>query len=110
MVNEVELVEFNPGIFDAKIPTAKHVERVEDEDEQVRQLLAQKGAFCSSARWNVCGTRVGNAGVVLRAQKEQLALDAAKVAAVEKKRDDKKAMKPKKLELLFANTTTTLIL
>jgi hypothetical protein len=93
LVNEVELVGFNPGIFDAEVPTAKHVERVEDEDEQVRQLLAQKGAFCSSALWNVCGTRVGNAGVVLRAQKEQLALDAAKAAAVEKKRDDEKAVK-----------------
>lgn len=52
---------------------AKQLDGVDDEDEQVQQLLAQKGAFSASALWNVCGTRVGNACVALLAQKAQVA-------------------------------------
>jgi hypothetical protein len=88
LVTKAETAGFNPGIFDAAIPVAKHVERAEDEDEQVRLLLEQKGAFSSSALWSICGTRVGNAGVVIRAQREQLAVEAAKVAAAEQKKDE----------------------
>ena len=55
-------------------------ERVSDEDEQVKQLLHQKGAFSGLALKNVvCGTRIGNASVTLHAQKMQLAIDAAKM-------------------------------
>jgi outer membrane translocation and assembly module TamA len=81
-VNLVAVVEdqgLNQGVFDASISVAVRLERSVDEDEQVRQLLAQKGAFSASALWNVCGTRVGNARVALRAQREQIAIDAAKV-------------------------------
>jgi hypothetical protein len=65
-VNLVAVVEdqgLNQGVFDASISVAVRLERSVDEDEQVRQLLAQKGAFSASALWNVCGTRVGNARV-----------------------------------------------
>ena len=35
----------------------------------VRQLLAQKGALSASPLWNICGARIGNACIALRAQK-----------------------------------------
>jgi hypothetical protein len=70
----------NPGVFDASIPLANNLDQPVDEDDQVRHLLAQKGAFsASSALWNVCGTRIGNARVVIQAQREQIAIDGAKV-------------------------------
>jgi hypothetical protein len=104
LVTKAETAGFNPGIFDAAIPVAKHVERAEDEDEQVRLLLEQKGAFSSSALWNICGTRVGNAGVVIRAQREQLAVEAAKVAAAEQRKTKRESSCFKRLVQLFANT------
>ena len=70
----------NAGIFDGKIPVAKHVEREKEEADQVKKLLATKGSFSTSALWNICGTRIGNASVVLRAQTEQLAREATKVS------------------------------
>lgn len=73
----------NAGIFDARIPVAKHVEREAGEDDQVKKLVvATKGSFSASALWNICGTRIGNASVVLIAQKEQLALDAKSGIAI----------------------------
>jgi hypothetical protein len=78
-VADAETVGFHPGNFDAAIPEAKHIERNDDKNQQVRQLVKQKGAFSSSALWNICGTRVGNAGVVICAQQEQLSVEAAKV-------------------------------
>ena len=81
LVDTAEAHGLNSGIFDGRIPVAKHVEREAEEDNQVRQLLAKKGSFSASALWNVCGTRIGNASIVLRAQREQRALDAEKIAA-----------------------------
>ena len=81
----------NQGIFDATLPVAIRLERVADEDQQVRQLLAQKGAFSASALWNVCGTRVGNSRVVLRAQREQIAIDTAKTMLQTQGRMDRQA-------------------
>ena len=80
LVATVEEQGLNEGVFDASISVAVRLERTVDEDEQVRQLLSQKGAFSASALWNVCGTRVGNARVALRAQREQIAIDTAKDA------------------------------
>jgi hypothetical protein len=91
----------NQGVFTAAIPVAYRLERVVDEDEQVRQLLSQKGAFSASALWNVCGTRVGNARVILRAQREQLAIDDAKTTAVTQNRLGRQAK-------LLANAQTAL--
>ena len=81
LVDTADAHGLNAGIFDGRIPIAKHVEREAEEDNQVRQLLAKKGSFSASALWNICGTRIGNASIVLRAQREQLALDAEKIAA-----------------------------
>ena len=53
---------------------AKQMEREADEDNQMKVLLAKKGAFSASGLWKNCGTQIGNAIVVLRAQKEQLEL------------------------------------
>jgi hypothetical protein len=81
----------NAGIFDATIPVAKHVERELLEEEQVKKLLATKGSFSTGALWNTIGTRIGNASVVLRAQTEQLALDAKKVELQSKSRMERRA-------------------
>ena len=81
----------NEGIFDVAIPVSRELARVDGEDEQVQQLLAQKGAFSASALWNVCGTRVGNARVALRAQKEQIALNDAKSTKIAQGRLDRQA-------------------
>ena len=93
IVDELEESGFNPGIFDSQIPVARLVQRVDDEDEQVAQLVAQKSAFSASALWNICGTRFRNADVVIRAQKEQLAVEAAKVAQIKQKKEDAKVEK-----------------
>jgi hypothetical protein len=61
---------FNAGVFDASIPVAKRMERVVDEEEQVNQLLETKSALSAGGIWNICGTRIANANVVLRAQKQ----------------------------------------
>jgi hypothetical protein len=74
------------GVFIAAIPVAYWLQRVVDEDEQVRLLLFKKGAFSASAMWNHCGTRVGNARVILRAQRQQLAIDEPKATAVTQNR------------------------
>ena len=72
LVEEFEARGFNPGIYDSVIPTAVHVQRAETEDEQVEELLNSGKAFSSSGQWNFCESRIGNAGVTLRAQKIQL--------------------------------------
>jgi hypothetical protein len=75
---------------------AQHVQRVDDEDEQVAQLVAQKSAFSASALWNICGTRFGNADVVIKAQRAQLAVEAAKAATIKQKKEDAKIEKLEK--------------
>jgi hypothetical protein len=81
----------NRGVFIAAIPVAYRLQQVVDEDEQVRLLLLKKGAFSASAMWNHCGTRVGNARVILRALREQLAIDEAKATAVTQNRMGRQA-------------------
>jgi hypothetical protein len=91
IVSVAETSGLNEGVFDVSIPVSRQLTRIDDEDEQVQQLLAQKGAFSASALWNVCGTRVGNARVVLRAQKEQIALNDAKLSKQSQGRLDRQA-------------------
>jgi hypothetical protein len=91
LVEDAMLHGLNAGVFDASIPVARPVERVEEEDDQVKKLLETKGAFSASAMWNVCGSRIGNASVVLRAQKEQLDLEAQKAEQVLKSKSEKRA-------------------
>ena len=74
LVDEVEEQGFNPGIFDASIPVAKHVLRAETEAEQESQLLTNGMAFSASGHWNHCKSRIGNAGVTIRAQKSSFGL------------------------------------
>jgi hypothetical protein len=78
LVSVAEESGLNEGVFDATIPIACPLQRVDDEDEQVQQLLAQKGSFSASGLWHVCGSRIGNGPVALRAQKEQIAITEAK--------------------------------
>jgi hypothetical protein len=79
LVKSAEVHGLNAGIFDVTIPVARRIERKYKEDAQVKQLVETKGGFSAGALWTVCGTRIGNASVVLRAQKEQLVLEAKKV-------------------------------
>ena len=48
LVDSVEASGFNPGIFDAVIPTAAHVQRVVTEAGQVKELLQNNKAFSAS--------------------------------------------------------------
>ena len=48
LVDAVETSGFNPGIFDAAIPSALHVEKAETEEEQVEELLKNGKAFSAS--------------------------------------------------------------
>ena len=86
LVDSLESIGHNPGIFEATIPMAVHVERAETETAQVEQLLKSGKAFSASGQWNFCDSRIGNAGVTLRAQKRQLQLnEAARIKAADKR-------------------------
>ena len=86
LVDGVEDAGFNPGIFDAVIPTAAHVERAATKAAQVEQLLKSGKAFSASGQWNHCESRIGNAGVTIQAQQQQLQLnETARTNAVNKK-------------------------
>jgi len=85
LVDSVEENGFNPGIFDAAIPTAAQVKRAETEEEQVEELI-KAGVFSASGQWNHCESRIGNAGVTLRAQKRQLKINEnARMMVADKK-------------------------
>lgn len=75
LVDDLEGDGFNPGIFDAVIPTAAHVQRAATENAQIEELLKTGKAFSASGQWNFCESRIGNAGVTLMAQKRQLQLN-----------------------------------
>jgi hypothetical protein len=86
LVDDIEGAGFNVGIFDAAIPIAAHVDRATTATAQVAQLLSSGKAFSASGQWNHCESRIGNAGVTLRAQKEQLQLnETARTKAANKK-------------------------
>ncbi len=53
------------------------MERTKTETAQVEELLKSGKAFPASGQWNHCDSRIGNAGVTLRAQKQQLQIDEA---------------------------------
>ena len=85
LVDCIEGIGHNPGIFDASIPMAVHVERAETEMAQEEQLLKSGKAFSASGQWNFCDSRICNAGVTLKAQKQQLQLnEAARLKAKDK--------------------------
>ncbi|KAI2500983.1 hypothetical protein MHU86_13457 [Fragilaria crotonensis] len=52
LVDVVETGGFNPGIFDAVIPTAVHVERASTENEQVEALVKSNKAFSKQLQLN----------------------------------------------------------
>ncbi len=86
LVDTIEGNGFNPGVFDAAIPMAVHVERAETEAAQVEQLLNSGKAFSASGQWNFRVSRIGNAGVTLKAQKQQLLLnEMARLKVADKK-------------------------
>ncbi len=95
LVNAFEGFGHKPGIFEATIPMVVHVERAETEAAQVEQLLKSGKAFSASGQCNHCDSRIGNAGVTLRAQKQQLQINEAtrlKAAADERSETQHKAL------------------
>ena len=77
---------FNPGIFDGSIPTAVRVERAATEALQVEELLKSGKGFVASGQWNLCESRIGNAGVTIMAQKKQLEMsENARLVVANKK-------------------------
>jgi hypothetical protein len=92
---------FNHGIFDATIPTAAHVNRANTEEEQVEELLKAGKAFSASGQWNLCDSRIGNAGVTLKAQKRQLEMNEnARLKIANKKSEAQSKMLDKALRAL----------
>ncbi len=68
------------------IPSAVHVQRAATEEAQVEELLKNGKAFSASGQWNHCDSRIGKAGVILKAQKKQLQLnEAARLLVANKK-------------------------
>ena len=57
------------------IPSGAHVQRAATENAQIAELLKSGKTFSASGQWNFCESRIGNACVTLRAQKQQLQLN-----------------------------------
>jgi hypothetical protein len=72
-IDVIETIGFNAGILDSVVPSAVHVDWASTAEEQVEQLLNNGKAFSASGHWNLCDSRIGNAGVTLIAQKRRLA-------------------------------------
>jgi hypothetical protein len=65
LIDDIESIGFNPGILDSAVPTAPvHVERSSTAKAQVEQLLKSGKAFSASVQWNMCDSRICNAGVI----------------------------------------------
>ena len=88
LADKVETRGFNVGIFESVIPTAQRVKRGRTETEQVEELLKSGKAFSASGQWNLCSSRIGNAGVTLEAQKRQLQLNDQARLALESRKND----------------------
>jgi hypothetical protein len=91
VVSRADQEGLNAGIFDGRIPVAKCVNREPVENDQVKKLVETKGSFSAGGLWSICGTRIGNASVVLRAQTEQLAIEADKAASTSQSKLQRRA-------------------
>ena len=67
---------------------SEHVKRAETQMDQVEMLLSSGKAFSASGQWNLCSSRIGNAGVTLEAQKRQLELNEEARLACETKKNE----------------------
>ena len=83
------------GIFDAEIATATNLKRKDTEDDQVKALVARKGAFSASAIFTNIGTMCVTSTAILKAQRMQLEAEAQKKENARKK---KNSTKNKRLE------------
>ena len=102
LVNVIEGNGFNPGIFDAAIPTASHVERAQTEEAQAEELVKSQKAFSASGQWNHCESRIGNAGVTIRAQKKQLELNETAKTKVASKKSEAQLKALEKAQIALA--------
>jgi hypothetical protein len=92
LVSNAESNGASRGVFNASIERVRKLDRAIGEDDQARRLVAaSKAAFSASLLWTICGSRVGNSRVTLRAQREQMAIDEAKANAVSQNHLDRQA-------------------
>ena len=92
----VNVVDLSPVI---QISLVLH--RADTEDEQVEELLKAGKAFSASGQWNLCDSRIGNAGVTLKAQKRQLEINEnARLKIASKKSEAQSKMLEKALRAL----------
>jgi hypothetical protein len=105
-VDVVETIGFNPGILDAVVPSAVHVDRASTEEAQVEQLLESSKAFSSAGLWNMCDSRIGNAGVMLIAQKRQIALNEEQRLKVVAKKTNANVIALQKAQQALAKYST----
>jgi hypothetical protein len=102
LVDSFEGDGFNAGIFDLEIPTAAHVIRAEPEDKQAEELVENGKAFSVAGQWNHCQSRIGNAGVTIRAQKMQLELNETARTKVANKKSEAQLKALEKAQIALA--------
>ncbi|KAI2511962.1 hypothetical protein MHU86_2478 [Fragilaria crotonensis] len=102
LVDSFEGDGFNAGIFDLEIPTAAHVIRAETEDKQAEELVENGKAFSVAGQWNHCQSRIGNAGVTIRAQKMQLELNETARTKVANKKSEAQLKALEKAQIALA--------
>jgi hypothetical protein len=66
----------NSFVFNSKLPVHKHRALITTEDEQVKALLAGKSAFSAGGQWCTMGFALLGCNAILRAQKEQIKIEA----------------------------------
>jgi hypothetical protein len=57
LVSNAESCGASKGVFNASIERVRKLDRAIDEDEQVRQLVATRGAFLAGSLWTTCKSR-----------------------------------------------------
>ena len=77
---------FSDFVFNSQLPAHKHDSLLETEHEQVAALLKGKSAFSAGGQWCTLGFALLGSNAILRAQKEQLRLEAEGTAATRAKK------------------------
>ncbi|KAI2497095.1 hypothetical protein MHU86_17412 [Fragilaria crotonensis] len=76
--------------------------RAETEDKQAEELVENGKAFSVAGQWNHCQSRIGNAGVTIRAQKMQLELNETARTKVANKKSEAQLKALEKAQIALA--------
>ena len=98
----------NGNVFDAKLPVRKkHPIHQKTEDEQVEQLVKEKGALSAGAQWYTFGFQLLGSRALLRAQVKQVEAEMkGKEQALVKRKEGAQETIQKTQEALTVWTTT----